>query len=44
MTKFITLLRRLFGEDPDDPPDEAEQDEERKRIVETMLMGRSCCG
>lgn len=44
MTKFITVLRRLFGADTANPPDESGQDEERKRIVETMLMGRSCCG
>ena len=44
MSKLAALLRRLFGSTPANPSGDAARNDDRQRIVETMLMGRSCCG
>lgn len=44
MNRLVAALRRLFDRAAAVPADEADREDERKRIVEIMLMGRSCCG
>ncbi|MEX0408998.1 hypothetical protein ABGN05_25485 [Aquibium sp. LZ166] len=43
MNTLVILLRRLFRATNIPPPGE-DRSREQARIVEIMLMGRSCCG